>query len=289
MKPIKMTTPVVVEPSAFTIGHGDRIMLIGSCFTENIGERLQSLRFPVMINPFGILYNPLSIADALNRCIDEVYIDEGDVVLHDGLYHSWIHHGSFSRKDRQQCIDECNKTLRQANIFLQQCNTLVITLGSAWYYTYGGRVVANCHKVPATSFEKHLSSVEEVVTVLKPVIDRLISRGIRVIFTVSPVRHNAYGAHGNQLGKAVLLLAIEQLMKDYPSQEVAYFPSYEIINDELRDYRFYADDLLHPSAMAEEVIWQRFMQTYMTEATIKDCDAIEKENRRLSHRPLHES
>ena len=298
MKQIKLNTEISVEPSEFKISHSDSIFLLGSCFTENMGKRMAELDFRTMINPFGILYNPLSMAMALTYCLDNKRVGEEDLVFRDDLWHSWLHHGAFSRRDKQECIESCNRAISEAHEFLQSCNTLIVTFGSAWYYTLkeSGMVVANCHKVPASLFEKRLATVEEVVDAWKPLVDRLLEGGVRIIFTISPVRHQAYGAHGNQLGKAVLLLATEQIINLQHSTDMhkaspyilqpSYFPSYEIVVDELRDYRYYADDMAHPSPLAEEIVWQRFLQTFMTQETIARCDEKEKQNRRNAHKPL---
>ena len=286
MHQIKLNTPVPNEPLGFTISHSDHIMLMGSCFTENMGQRMQNLRFEVSINPFGIRYNPLSMAEALARCLDNSVIGEESLVQYEGLWHSWLHHGSFSSVDKADCLNACNDAIQTAHNFMKSCNVLILTFGSAWYYelTASNKVVANCHKLPAANFAKHIATVDEVVAVWKPLVERLKQSGIKVVYTVSPVRHQAYGAHGNQLGKAVLLLAIERLIAEAGG---TYFPAYEILVDELRDYRFYADDLTHPSPVAEQIIWQRFQEAAMTQETIRRCDEIDKENRRSAHRPIH--
>ena len=286
MHQVKLNTPVPIEPLGLTISYGDHIMLIGSCFTENMGQRMQSLRFDVCVNPFGILYNPLSMAEALGRCLNDDTIGEEHLVQYDGLWYSWLHHGCFSSADKVHCLNVCNDAIHKAHRFLQSCNTLILTFGSAWCYELAslGKVVANCHKLPANFFVKRLASVDDVVAAWKPLIERVLQCGMRVVYTVSPVRHQAYGAHGNQLGKAVLLLAIERLIQEVGG---VYFPAYEILVDELRDYRFYSDDMSHPSPLAEQIVWQRFQQVAMTEQTINQCDEIDKENKRNAHRPLH--
>ena len=316
MKQIKLHTEIPIEPSEFKIGHSDSLFLLGSCFTENMGKRLADLEFRTMLNPFGILYNPLSMALALSYCLDDKRVGEEDLVFRDELWHSWLHHGSFSRRDKQACLDACNSAISDAHSFLQSCNTIIITYGSAWYYqlkpnsqlstpdaqpstlnfqfsifnSQFSSVVANCHKVPSTFFDKRLATVDEVVAAWQPLAERIIEKGIRLIFTISPVRHQAYGAHGNQLGKAVLLLSIDKILSHFSNHQslITYFPSYEIVVDELRDYRFYSDDMAHPSPMAEEIVWQRFQQTFMTQSTIDRCDEIDKCNRRSAHRPLHQ-
>ena len=246
---------------------------------------MAELHFDTLLNPFGIAYNPLSMADALSYCIDNRRIDETKMVEQDGLWHSWLHHGSFSSRDKQECLDACNARIEAAHSFLVRCRKIIATLGSAWYYTLkdNGLVVANCHKVPAARFELHLATVEDIVDAWTPIMERLQTAGIEILFTVSPVRHNAYGAHGNQLGKAALLLAVEQLCKQY---DASYFPAYEIVVDELRDYRFYADDLSHPSPMAEEIVWPRFQQATMSDETIVLCDRYDSENRQAAHRTI---
>ncbi len=288
MKEIKLRTETTTEVPGFSIGFNDEVMLIGSCFTENMGTVMQELGFRVMVNPFGILYNPLSIATALSMCLDCRPVGEEMLVRNEERWHSWLHHGSFSRVDRQVCLDACNDAIREGYEFLQRCNRLIVTFGSAWHYRLlndgSPFVVANCHKVAAGRFEKRLATVQEIVDVWVPLMKRLEEKDIKVVFTVSPVRHSAYGSHGNQLGKAVLLLSIEQLLEMF--ERCRYFPSYEIVVDELRDYRYYTDDMNHPSPLAERIVWQRFQETYMTAETIVCCDEAEKANKRARHRKL---
>lgn len=292
MKKVKISTPVTVDDDGFALDYDNSVMLVGSCFTERIGERLQSLRFDVNMNPFGILYNPFSMAEALCRCLDDRAIDDSVLFNHEGLWHSWLHHGFFSNVDKEACLEGCNKALHDAHVFMQRCDTVILTFGSAWYYKLNdgacvGMTVANCHKVPSACFEKCLASVDDVVAVWSPLVERLISQGKRVLFTVSPVRHDAYGAHGNQLGKAVLLLAIERLQHMAAGRGVYYFPAYEIVVDELRDYRYYAEDLLHPSTVAEEIVWQRFAQSYFSSSAMKICEKVDRLNAMQAHRVMN--
>ncbi len=287
---LQLNTPVALAPASFSIGHANRMLLMGSCFTETIGQRLSLLRFPTLVNPFGILYNPLSMAEALRRCLEGCEIDGSLLVSHEGLWHSWLHHGSFSRADREECLRACNHAIREAHDFLDTADTLMVTFGSAWCFTVPdgeGKplVVGNCHKLPAARFERRLASAEAIVEAWSPLVERLSARGVRILFTISPIRHLAYGAHGNQVGKAPLFLAVEEMLGKVANAH--YFPAYEILMDELRDYRFYADDMLHPSPLAEEMIWQRFLQTYCTRETRTLCDRIEQLNRMTAHRVLH--
>lgn len=285
MKEIKLHTPVHTGPIRFHISHSSPLLLIGSCFTENIGRRMSDLHFDTILNPFGILYNPLSIAEALQRSLDNRPIDSSVLVEHDGFWHSWLHHGTFSRKSPDECINACNTMISKTHHFLGQCRQIIVTFGSAHYYELqdNGLVVANCHKLPSKHFSLQMASVDEIVAAWTPLMQRLRQNDFEVLFTVSPVRHNAYGAHGNQLGKAALLLAIDQLCRQFGAD---YFPAYEIVVDELRDYRFYADDLSHPSALAEQIVWQRLQMATMSQSTIDLCDQYDSENRRTAHRTI---
>lgn len=281
---VPLVTPVVFDAGGFSLAHSDDVLLVGSCFAEYIGRRLDDARFNVMTNPFGIVYNPFSMADVVERCIEGKEIGESDIAFRDGLWHSWLHHGSFSRPSADECLAVCNAGIERANRFIERCSTVILTFGSAWCYTLPiegtARVVANCHKFPQSCFERRLASVDEIVSRWHPLVQQLVAQGKKLLFTVSPVRHWAYGAHGNQLGKAALLLAIEQL-------DQHYFPSYEIFMDELRDYRFYADDMLHPSSLAQEIVWQRVKQYYMSATTRDICDKADALNRLCAHRLLH--
>ena len=287
---MKLSTPVTVDNTGFTLDHANASLLVGSCFTEYMGERMQALRFPVCLNPFGILYNPLSMAEALSRCLDNRPLTADELVSHDGLWHSWLHHGSFSQPDRDACLHACNDAIRQAHVFLQRCDRMVLTFGSAWYFVEktSRRIVANCHKLPAANFDRHLASADDIVAAWNPLLDRLSSSGIEVLFTISPVRHWAYGPHGNHIGKAPLFLAVDTFCSSRRAQ-CHYFPAYEIMMDELRDYRFYADDMLHPSPLAQDIIWQRFQEAYMSPDTIGLCNMVDKLNRLRQHRMLHPS
>ena len=288
MTMMELQTKIPVEPSALRLTHNRRVMLVGSCFTESVGERLVDSGFDVMLNPFGILYNPLSMAECLRRCLACEEVTERELVCHNGLYHSWLHHGSFSHADMRQCLDGCNARLREAHAFLRGGCTLMLTFGSAYAYyrvaaPEAGPVV-NCHKVPASSFRKQLLTVDEVVEAYSS----LIPSECDVVVTVSPIRHWADTPHGNQLGKATLLLATERilsLLRDRGTQ-TSYFPSYEIVMDELRDYRFYDVDMLHPSPLAVDIIWERLVDTYMDAATRQRAKKYRQLHKMESHRPL---
>lgn len=296
----RLFTQVEVGAMPFRLGLEDGVVTMGSCFADAIGTRLEEGGFRVERNPFGTLYNPASVAAALERLIDCRDITEADLVQHEGLWHSWHHHGSFSRPTAQECLEACNGRIRQAHGALRGARVLMVTFGTA--YTFGltphpsllsregeRMVVANCHKLPAAMFEWRRMTVGEVVDIWRPLMERLavFNPRLSVVFTVSPIRHLADGAHGNQLSKATLLLAVDELVSIFNSQfSIFYFPAYEIVLDELRDYRFYGPDLSHPSVLAEDIVYDRFQRATMTPATIQQAHNNAKQAKRRRHIPL---
>lgn len=275
-------TEISTSPSLQPIGYNDRLLLIGSCFSEHITGKLQEALFRVESNPFGILYNPRSIADCLQLLLSgQTSLGENQIIRHQGLWHSWLHHGKFSQSDRKLFDESISRSIQQGRQALQDASVLIITFGTAWIYTYQGKTVSNCHKMPANLFERKKMSVEEIVQLWQPLTDKLRSQGKQVIFTVSPIRHIKDGLHENQLSKSTLLLAIEQL------KAAEYFPSYEIMMDDLRDYRFYADDMLHPSPMAVDYIWEHFCNTYFTADTQREMLQLRQLRKDHLHTPLH--
>lgn len=280
-----LSTAVNIAPSEVRLSHDRPVLLLGSCFTDEVGSRLQQSGFEVLCNPFGTLYNPLSIIGCLERVRHERPFAADELVQHDGLFHSWHHHGSFSHPDREEVLRRCNESLASAARFLRRDPLLVITFGTAYAFFLNdpasplhGQVVANCHKVPAQRFERRRLAEEEIVARCSPLL-----RGRDVILTVSPIRHLADGLHGNQLSKATLLLAVERLC----AQGCAYFPAYELLVDELRDYRFYARDLCHPSDLAADIIYERFQLCCMPPDTIARCTEHQKRYRQSQHRKIH--
>lgn len=294
MMAIKLTTPVDIRPSVWKIDHQSGILLLGSCFTDHIGQRLSQAGFNVLCNPFGVLYNPLSIAACLTMATNGQHIDDTHLVQHDGLWHSWLHHSRFSHADKEYCIDACNEAIAKTHDFLSTNPVLIITFGTAYTFFLNrenspmhGRPVANCHKLPPQNFVRKRLSIDEITAAWAEVLHPLSSLIQRLILTVSPIRHMADTAHGNQLSKATLLLASDQILQQKPASLSAnYFDSYELLLDELRDYRFYDRDLCHPDPTAIDIIWDRFQQTYMSAATIEQCAILEKESKRQRHRAI---
>ena len=288
----------------FGIDYATGIVSLGSCFSDEIGRRLQECDFHIEQNPFGTLYNPASVASALRRIMYDCEIGMEDLVEHEGLWHSWHHHGSFSRTTAEECLKVCNNRLHRAHEALKQAGLLMITFGSAWVYEREGQVVANCHKLPQDNFVRRKLSVDDVVSLWQPLLDELHAcyPMLHVLFTVSPIRHIGDGLHGNQLSKATLLLAIDQLVDhDLPTPQkkggkmpeaerpwTVYFPSYEIVLDELRDYRFYDPDMAHPSDLAVDVVWDRFQRVTMSPAISEQAHLNRKQHKRQIHIPLHQ-
>lgn len=250
-------TSVDIKPSGSKIGYNDKILLLGSCFADNIGEKFTEHYFQATINPYGTLYNPASMARAVGGF-------RGEIVEWGGLWHSTMHHGCLSGAEKDIVEANCQAAEKLLQEAVREADVVVVTFGTAWVYEMDGEVVANCHKMPANRFLRRCLTVEEIVELWEPIIMRMPDK--HWVFTVSPIRHVKDGLHANQISKAILLQAIDNLISSLSLQasKLDYFPSYEIMMDELRDYRFYAEDLVHPSKMAVDYIWERFVDTYMT-------------------------
>ncbi|MDR1592601.1 MAG: GSCFA domain-containing protein [Prevotellaceae bacterium] len=280
----RTVTPVAYTPC---ISHSKRLLLLGSCFSENIGNKLQAYRFQTVINPFGVIYNPFSIAQSLERLIENRPFSAEELFEADGLWHSWAHHGAFSHREQSRTLQQINARYGEAAKWLPYVDGLILTFGSSWVYYYQDYPVANCHKLPADEFTLRQITVEEIIDRYVPLLTDLQKRNkdLRVILSVSPVRYPATAYRSNSTNKAILLLAAEALSRQLDF--VHYFPAYEILIDDLRDYRFYADDLLHPSVLGVECIWQRFTEAYLDMPTRRLLPRILKINNALAHRPLH--
>ena len=279
-------TSVDIAPSTQPLGYQDSILLLGSCFADNIGAKFQEYYFRTTINPFGTLYNPASIARAI-ACATQPSEHPIKLIEHNGLWHSMMHHGMCSAAEQSQAMARCQTSVETLQQAIGQATTLVVTFGTAWVYEMDGEVVANCHKIPANRFVRRCLTVEEIVEMWQPIVASMSDK--HWIFTVSPIRHIKDGLHENQISKAILLQAIDELISRMAPQKIrmAYFPSYEIMLDELRDYRFYAEDMVHPSEVAVEHIWQRFVACYMPKNTQEEMRQIHQLWRDRNHRFLH--
>ena len=283
---MEFRTRITIEKSKFRITYSDPVLFIGSCFASEIGSKLDEGKLPVLVNPSGTVYNPVSVINTLKTITSGKHLTIDDLFCHDGTWLSFSHYTDFSSSDPAQVLDKINRRTETASEFLRKAKFLFVTFGTARVYRLkkSGAVVSNCHKLPASFFNQELLNTAEIVNMWKDQLDLLQSAypGIKVIFTVSPVRHWKDGAHGNQVSKSVLFLAIEELL-NHPSSP-GYFPAYEILMDELRDYRFYNEDMLHPSQTAVDYIWEAFSSCYLDESTSKTWNEAAKITRAAKHR-----
>ncbi len=285
---MNLQTKITVAAPDFLIDYNSRLMMLGSCFAENMGSKFSYYKFDVDVNPCGIIYNPLSVANVLRLIVEGKQFEKSDLRQVGGKWVSLYHHGAFSSTDPDECLHRINDRLTKATGELRTLDLLVITWGTAWVYKYipENIIVSNCHKIPSREFERSRLSVEDIVREYLVLIERLreINPGLRILFTVSPIRHWKDGAHGNQLSKATLLLAIDRLREEL--QHVYYFPAYEIVLDELRDYRFYADDMLHMSGFTVDYIWERFLYSFISPEVLGLMNQIGRVNKGVAHRPF---
>ncbi len=281
-------TTLKPKKSSFTINHEQEILMYGSCFSQNIGLKLLDHQFRVNINPHGVLFNPLSIAQGLNDVITRKEYTLSDLNKKDDVYFSYHHHSSFSGINDEEVLISINQKIKEAHKKLPYTSTLIITFGTAWVFekSEDQKVVANCHKVPATNFNKRLLTILEITNEYKELIKKIenISSNIQVLFTVSPVRHIKNGIIEDKRSKSILLESIHQLVEEH--DHCSYFPSYEIVMDDLRDYRFYESDMLHPTQQAVDYIWRFFADTHFTEQTILINKQIFSLKKSLAHKSL---
>lgn len=290
---LKLRTPVDVGRSEVEISLRDKIMVLGSCFADNVGGKMADLGFDAVVNPFGTLYNPVSICNSVARLSSGVPFSEDECVemgAGAGLVCSFSHHTSFARRTAGEFLSVANEALYKASEFWKGAGKVMVTLGTAWCYKSlrTGEIVSNCLKIDAKEFTRRRLSVEEVSALLVSMVRRHPDK--EFVFTVSPIRHLKDGAHGNQLSKSTLLMAIDDAMGrlNAGGKRVAeYFPAYEIVMDELRDYRFYAEDMVHPSAQAVEYLWSRFVDFALPRTELASLAEREVALRRSRHRPIH--
>lgn len=273
-----------------SIDHSKKIVMMGSCFSEHIGEKLISRKFNVNLNPFGILYHPLTISAAINRMIESKPFNSDDLKFENDRYISFYHHGKFNHTDQQIMLNNINEAFEKGRKQLLKADYLFITWGTAYGYSHkesDSSIVANCHKIPGNQFIKILLQPDEIIREYQQLFNKLIeiNPDIKIIITVSPVKHLKDGLIDNNISKSILLLAANQLKTSI--KNTSYFPAYELVHDDLRDYRFYAKDMAHPSEEAVEYIWDFFKKTYWNESTFNLNIIIESVINSLLHRPLH--
>lgn len=289
MEELKLQTPVETGRGAVSISLKDRIFVLGSCFADNIGGKMVDLGFDVCVNPFGTIYNPVSVCNSVARLTSGIPFSKDECVQMGagaGLVCSFSHHTSFARRTEGEFLQVANASLKEASLRWKAASKVIITLGTAWIYEYlrSGETVSNCLKIDAKEFSRRRLSVRKTATLLMNMIARHPEK--EFMFTVSPIRHFKDGAHGNQISKSTLLLALDEVLAKFP-ERCEYFPAYEIVLDELRDYRFYAADMIHPSDQAVDYLWSRFVRFAMPESELPALDARRRELLRAQHRPIH--
>lgn len=289
MEGLKLQTPVETGRSAVCISLNDKIFVLGSCFADNMGQKMADLGFDVCVNPFGTLYNPVSISNSVARLTSGIPFSESECVQMGagaGLVCSFSHHTSFARRTEDEFLQVANASLKEATLRWKAATKVIITLGTAWIYEYlrSGETVSNCLKIDAKEFTRRRLSVRETATLLMNMVARHPEK--EFIFTVSPIRHLKDGAHGNQLSKSTLLLALDEVIAKFP-ERCEYFPAYEIVLDELRDYRFYSPDMIHPSDQAVDYLWSRFVGFAVPPADLPELDSRRRDLLRSRHRPIN--
>lgn len=321
---MELMTRIDIPESEWKMAAGSKVLLVGSCFADEVGQKMVRGGFDAMVNPFGTLYNPASIAASLLRAISEKEValpqsldggtveaslpmsstsagrcrrgrqtDVDEVVFEDvktGVWHSWMHHSCFSSADPAELVARINRTTHTVADFLREADVLIVTFGTAIIYRLQetGMLVANCHKQLDSLFMRERLNAYDIVDQWQMLLQLLgsVNPRLRVIFTVSPIRHKRDGYHVNQISKGILLQAVDEICGETETGTCGYFPAYELMMDELRDYRFYADDMIHPSAVAVDYIWQRFQDTYFDNKTKDAVAKATKEWRQSQHRPI---
>ncbi|SHF07280.1 GSCFA family protein [Mariniphaga anaerophila] len=288
---MKFQTEIELPQFCWKTGYRKRNLFMGSCFTENVGNKMAGLKYPVDINPFGILYNPVSVANGLRFLLEKKKFAKNDLIQNNGLWHSFFHHSRFSSPDAEETLDAINNRIESSAEFLKNAGFLFLTFGTAWVYAYNktGQTVSNCHKIPEKEFRRFRLTPDEITENYKQLFSeiRQINPEIKLIFTVSPIRHWKDGAIENQRSKSTLLLAIDQLVNELGKENCDYFPAYEIVMDELRDYRFYADDMIHLSNSAINHIWEKFQMALIDEESRNISKKVKNLITAVNHKPFN--
>ena len=283
---MKFRTEIYKPQLKGRIDYNSKIVTLGSCFAENITKRLAAAKFCVKHSPVGILFNPASIASTLTAFAERSAVDCGRIVRRSEGWVSLDCHSELTMPTEEEAIKTLQNAIDEGHKLLRSATCVIITFGTAWVYEHiaTGRVVANCHKQPSREFCRRRMSVEEIVTLFKPLMEGVLSDK-HVIFTVSPIRHTADGLTENCVSKAILRLAADTLSSTYDNAD--YFPAFEIVTDDLRDYRFYAEDMVHPSAQAVEYIWQRFIESALADSAVELLPKVEKIIAAAAHKPFN--
>ncbi len=293
MSAVKFKLTLSPKQSKYQIGYQDKIVLIGSCFSENMGIKFTNHQWDILENPHGVLFNPVSVQNSIQDCIENKKYTKEDLFLLNDVWNSWNHHSRYSGITQQEALDKMNASVEKSHLFLKNANHLIITLGSAWLYRLSeqaphceGQVVANNHKAPANWFNKELMQPLVLIKLLQELIQSLqaFNPNLHIVFTISPVRHLREGLIENNRSKAVLIQAVHQVLSE--KGKVGYFPAYEYVIDDLRDYRFYSEDLVHPNYAATQYVWEQFVASYMNDATQSVMKQVAELQLAVNHKPF---
>ncbi|OXB01551.1 GSCFA domain-containing protein [Flavobacterium pectinovorum] len=290
---MQFRTQIPLSKTNNPIDYNSKVLSFGSCFAENMANKFDYFKFQNETNPFGIIFNPVSIEKIIDRTVQEKWFTEKDVFFHNERWHSFEVHSDLSNSDRQELLETLNKAISETRKQLKETTHIIITYGTSWIYRNleSEQIVANCHKVPQKQFSKELLTVDAIEKSIQNTINLIqtLNPDINFIFTISPVRHIKDGFAENQLSKSHLFAALHQVLKTHNSKLITanYFPSYEIVMDELRDYRFYGEDMLHPNAVAIDYIWHKFSENYIAENAISIMNEIEEIQKSLRHRSFN--
>ncbi len=288
---MKFTTPVFIASKEPKIDHHSKIFLTGSCFVENIGKKFDYFKLPYKSNPFGILYHPFAIRNLFNRAVSGAEFSAEDVFFHNERWHCFEAHSSLSDPEREKLIARLNNETEQTRKYIKEATHIIITPGTSWVYrrVENNKAVANCHKLPQVNFTKEISKVAELEEAMNTIVTQILvlNPEAQIIFTISPVRHLKDGLVENQLSKSLLFVAVHNILVRH--KLTSYFPSYEILMDELRDYRFYSEDMLHPSKVGIDYIWENFVTYWFSSEAILTLKQIDNIQKGLSHRPFYQN
>lgn len=288
---MQFTTKIPIQPGNKLINYESKVVLLGSCFAESMGEKFEYFKFQNIINPFGILFHSLAIKNLVSRALTDSFYTQEDLVFNNEQWHCLDAHSQLSNRNPHDLLKRLNTELENTKSFLTNATHIIITLGTAWVYQHQntGSIVANCHKIPANSFTKKLLTVDTVTASLQNLIEtvRHVNKEVHFILTVSPVRHLKDGFTQNTVSKSVLIQAVNNVSETL--NYVDYFPSYEIIMDELRDYRFYKRDMIHPNQVAIDYIWEQLSASWIHTEAMNLMNRIDKVQKSLQHRPFNEN
>ncbi len=283
---MKLRTEFVCTPSLNKISHGDCIYFSGSCFSENIAALLSYHGFHVSSNSHGIIYNPVSIKNSIQDIAQKREYTNADIESINSEWISFNHHGEFKNADAENVLEKINQNISDTYQHIQKSKYIFITLGSSWVYTHyqSNKIVANCHKFPSTTFQKRILSISEINDAIKQMIEFIysVNKSIRIVFTLSPVKHLRDGIVENQLSKSRL----HHCIQEHLNENISYFPAFEIMNDDLRDYRFWSEDMMHPNQLAIDYIWEKFSNVYFDSSTLEINQQVKSVRQFLAHRIL---